>query len=308
MKSSRASGPGGSGTDRQGTFQLRKLSNFVRYIEDTCDEDFILFRGQPEDLPLIPKVARLRLRPGIDLSTTEIELFRGFKREALSFMAAIPNNDWDWLSIAQHHGLPTRLLDWTRNPLAALWFAVRRPARSANEDAVVWVFCPDAEDTIWDPTSSQESPFEGGRTKVFVPRSIAPRIRAQVAAFTIHKFSRTAKRFVPLEENRAQKSRLRKVAISPSRFSDLRYELDRCGVNASSLFADLDGIAEHLAWSSTLLTDERESDKPRPPAELRTKGVVKRDAPNKALERTAGVTQRYVLRTATSGGRSTPRR
>ena len=233
--------------------KIESLTDFIRFVEDECDDDFVLFRGQPEDLPLLPRIARLRLTG--DLLKTEQEMFSAFKREAVTFISQMPDNDWDWLSIAQHHRLPTRLLDWTKNPLAPLWFAVEQPSRVKAREAVVWIFSPQQSGIIYDVT--RESPFAGGRTRVFVPRHLTPRIRAQVAAFAIHKYVKKIGTFVPLERNRQQKRFLRKLLIPPEQFSEMRYQLDRCGVNASSLFPDIDGLSRYLDWYYSLLEDEK---------------------------------------------------
>ena len=53
------------------------------------------------------------------------------------YIDSVPTSAWNWLAIAQHHGLPTRLLDWSRNPLVAAFFAVER---AHDDDSVVYAF------------------------------------------------------------------------------------------------------------------------------------------------------------------------
>jgi hypothetical protein len=84
------------------------------------------FRGQGTDRVLAASIERVAIRPGI----AEDDVMRGFRRRAHQYVTDVPSRDDDleWLALMQHHGAPTRLLDWTRSPHVAAFFA----AQSSN--------------------------------------------------------------------------------------------------------------------------------------------------------------------------------
>jgi hypothetical protein len=90
------------------------------------------FRGQADaDWELKPSLGRLIEHGGLydptieptDLFQTESVLLQRFKRDGYPFVQRMLT-DWEAITLGQHHQLPTRLLDWTSNPLVALFFAV----------------------------------------------------------------------------------------------------------------------------------------------------------------------------------------
>jgi hypothetical protein len=89
-----------------------------------------LYRGEDaESYALKPKMGRLSEGVPAGQPNAEQAMLREFKRRAAPHVDRAPNNDWEWLSIAQHFGLATRLLDWSENPLVAVWFATYAPSR-----------------------------------------------------------------------------------------------------------------------------------------------------------------------------------
>ena len=241
---------------------VTSFAHYLSLIEEHADGGLLLFRGQARDETLLPRIARVRFRGG-DPRAMERRMLAEFKRQSLPFLARPHDNDWDWLALAQHHGLATRLLDWTTNPLAAMWFVVNHPPADTL-DGVVWIFPVPTEDIITGEMigRGRPGPFEGTRTKVFQPNLITQRIFAQCGWFTVHKPGGRGQ-FIPLEEQRPHRRKLAKLSVPPHLFADFRGRLDRFGVNHATMFPDLDGVGRNILWAHSFLEDEEPEQKLR---------------------------------------------
>jgi hypothetical protein len=150
-----------------------KWIEFLEWIGNHSSRTY--FRGESNNNYLLkPKVGRSRYA-----LEDEINMFEHFKRRSNMFVKA--NNDFEWLALAQHHGLPTRLLDWTSNPLVACFFAI-----NSKSENTARIYCLDNCENDYVNLEKESSPFSVERIKLLHPPIVTNRIELQKGLFSIH--------------------------------------------------------------------------------------------------------------------------
>jgi hypothetical protein len=213
------------------------------------------------------------LKPPHSKRNLEAHILRNFIRYSRPHLPTAPVNEWEVLVAAQHHGVPTRLLDWTYSPLVAAHFATINP--HADRDHAVWrldwqqvhrafdlpklaLLIEDLERTFgnegraftpWTLFETSDA-ADGGHARprpfacMIEPPSLDARIIAQAAVFTL--CSDTSRSFDAFLEGHGLASALTKFVIPQSEAARFRDQLDLVGIDERRVFPDLDGVAEGL--------------------------------------------------------------
>lgn len=215
----------------------------------------IWFRGQSNfDWKLSPGLMRLTDAP------SEGALLTRFKQSAGMLINARPKDDFDWLFLMQHYGVPTRLLDWTESPLTALYFSVIEE-EGDNNDAALWSLKPTELNKIANISTNEKNfipSFDDDELKMYSVEKLSsnprnrlapiatiatrnsPRIQAQLGVFTIHHLdNRSIEEFCTKQE-------VCKYKILATAKREIRKELDLLRINKFTLFPELASIGETL--------------------------------------------------------------
>ena len=221
----------------------------------------LVHRGLPcVDHTLLTSIQRL------DRTELEGDLLRNFRKYSrVPFRAQ--DSDWEWLTLAQHHGLPTRVLDWTYSPLVALHFATADQALR-DVDGAVWsadfvqahTLLPQRLRTVLEASGGtaftvellgdvarslpefdalDEEPF-----MVFLePPSLDERIVNQYASFSV-----ASSPHVRTDDwlTGAEPALVRKVVVPAALKTQVRERLDQANITERVLFPGLDGLSRWL--------------------------------------------------------------
>jgi hypothetical protein len=215
--------------------------------------------------PLLTSLDRLGgTSPPHTKAGLEEHVLRNFIRYSRPYLPAAAATDWELLVTAQHHGVPTRLLDWTYSPLIAAYFATRPTRREAHHDHAVWrldwkrmheafgfpglaLLIQDVEQlggeegpfTPWElfSRSSDAKPF----ACMIEPPSLDARIVAQAAVFTL--CSDKSQPFDAFLATHGLADALTRFVIPKEAVPRFRDQLDLVSVDERRLFPDLDGVS-----------------------------------------------------------------
>lgn len=215
-----------------------------------------VFRGHGKlSDKLVPVLFRYSAIPGECTNWDQFEqsLITRFQKQAFGLLDRRPENLVDWICLARHHGLPTRLLDWTDDPLTSLWFSVQNQ-NDHNVDGCVWQMASSSMlITAANDFSGLKRSFESHPMSVFRyhPKYISPRISAQRGLFSIQKTPNNIESFIPLEDryrNGFTGIRLIQYKVPAVAKLEILHKLDRLGIDAFRAFPDLDGLCNKLKW------------------------------------------------------------
>jgi hypothetical protein len=239
---------------------IKSITQFREVINEMKLPNYRYFRGQPADYALIPSLGRIY--KGRLFFEAEHLLFDKFREEYKRGYDDPKNrnpkefpksyeklNPWEWATIAQHHRLPTRLLDWSQNYSKGLYFSVyNRTPKEEQSDGVIYIFqdktaISHRSDTPFYTHGTEENRVMNVRP--YIPNLDIPRIKAQEGALTSQPN--------PMDDlttqiNKEAGHNLIKLIVQRAYKNTIREELKTSNITEAILFPDMDGICRHVSF------------------------------------------------------------
>lgn len=231
---------------------------FLKIITKTPYSNWA-FRGESDEMPLFSSLSRYLQSFGIAPEAwpqQEARILRVFKRKAHQFVnqPPDPNDDFQWLALMQHHGAPTRLIDFTWSPYVAAFFALERTLA----DCVVWAMNPARIESSRAKSPSHKDPRDGANFRRYYlkgdqriiwmgePHTMNRRLIAQSGTFAVPGVLD-----VPIEQivKTADPQNILAKIILPNSVREVGMrELYRMNITYATLFPDLDGLARSMRY------------------------------------------------------------
>lgn len=227
---------------------------YVKFTEKKKD-GLILFRGQSSDYSLLPGICRMNSQN--DTLETEKKMIEDFKNK---LFPKVNISDWQLLTIAQHYGLKTRLLDWSRDPSVALWFACNNDSfdrdkykdsdSDSDSDGDRYVYVLDTKDILRLTNNEQSDPFKIRKTRIIEPILNNPNIIAQKGYFTAHKYwegnNKYSAKFVSLENHEKIGKHITEIKINKECINNILNELSRKNITKATIYPPVEVFCEKI--------------------------------------------------------------
>ena len=254
--------------------RANSVQDYLRIIDTTfrnicpgnrnCE---LWYRGQPQAVfDLTPRIARSPLTPEDEILF--LSKFKSLVIPNVQYLPSfpIPNGPaayWHWLFQMQHYGVPTRLMDWSRDAFVGLFFAVTQSSADVGKDAAVWVlnpvilnqafsfhsfvnpgYIPNVDEPVVDFYFGPNAQIlDTTKPAAVIGPMNNPRIVAQRGTFTV--FPRVAN-IKPLNLFTDASNYLLKICIAAESIDSIKQQLTRYGITRFALFPDLCNIAEEI--------------------------------------------------------------